>query len=226
MQFIHDEKIIEKFPNNFTGIIVIKNIDKSRLGDITNLLAEKIKSVINSDDMNKATQNWMDIFVKMGAKAKYKSSLVAARDFWRENNRLYNINPIVDFYNHYSLYSMVPMGAYDLSKISGDLQLTIAAKDLEFIGIGGRDIQKTTNGEIIYKDDEHVLCRCWNLKDCDHTKITEDTDDVLFIFDIIADNTDDAMKIFEKFKSDFTEYFGTLNYTNLTGKGISVSDSN
>ena len=164
-----------------------------------------------------ANQAWIDTFSKMGAKAKYKSSLVAARDFYKENGRLYQINPIVDFYNHFALRHMVPMGAYDMSKIDGDLYLTLADKGLEFIGIGGKDIQKTNDGEIIYKDDSGVLCRCWNLKDADRTKITDEAKDVLFMFDIISDSPHEK---FEKFKNEFAEIFGSISAFGLTGKNL------
>jgi DNA/RNA-binding domain of Phe-tRNA-synthetase-like protein len=46
------------------------------------------------------------------------------------------MNPVVDFYNHYGLRHMVPMGAYNMNGVTGNLRLCFAEKDLEFIGIG------------------------------------------------------------------------------------------
>jgi DNA/RNA-binding domain of Phe-tRNA-synthetase-like protein len=219
MRFIHDERLIEKYPDNFTGLIAVKNIG-ANLAAATEKLKSEIPSVIDSNDMIEANQKWIDIFSKMGAKAKYKSSLVAACDFYKDNGRLYRINAIVDFYNHFGLRNMVPMGAYDMSKIIGDLKLTFADKGIEFIGIGGKDIQKTVDNEIIYRDDAGVLCRSWNLKDADRTKITDDAKDVLFMFDIIAESPESAKETFERFRNDFTEIFGLINSSALTGMSI------
>ena len=222
MKFIHDQKIIDTYPNNFTGIVTVRGFTNTeKLKQKTEELKTLIKEVISTEQMKKAVSDWQDTFAKMGAKAKYKSSLTAAYDFYKDNQRLYQINPIVDFYNHYGLLNMVPMGAYDMSKISGDLHLTIAEKDMEFVGIGGKEIQKTKENEVIYKDNERVTCRYWNLKDSDFTKITNDTQDIIFMFDMIRKDAAQATESFEKIEKDFKEIFKTaFDRSGITGKDL------
>jgi DNA/RNA-binding domain of Phe-tRNA-synthetase-like protein len=222
MRFIHDQKVIDAYPGNFTGIITVKGFTEvSKLKQETEKLEALIKEVISTDQMEKAISDWQATFSKMGAKPKYKSSLTAAYDFYKSNNRLYQINPIVDFYNHYGLVKMVPMGAYDLPKVKGNLHLIIAEKGMEFVGIGSKEIQKTKENEIIYKDDERVTCRYWNLKDSDFTKITDKTQDMVFMFDMIKDDADQAKNTFDKVVKDFKYVFkNTFDKSGLTGKGL------
>lgn len=225
MKFIHDQKIIDAYPHNYTGIITVKNFnDPALLERETEALKEKIENVMPTDDMQNAISKWQETFAKMGAKKKYKSSLTAAHDFYKDNNRLYKINPIVDFYNHYCLAHMVPMGAYDLTKITGNLHLTLAEKGMEFIGIGGKDIQKTKENEVIYKDESRVTCKYWNLKDSDQTKIADETHNIIFMFDIIKQSADQASQTFEKMLQDFKNIFGeTFDKSGLTGKDLEAS---
>jgi DNA/RNA-binding domain of Phe-tRNA-synthetase-like protein len=223
MKFIHDQVVIDQYPQNFTGIIVILNfIDIDTLQKQVETLNKQIQSLISGQEIANACQKWQDIFAKMGAKPKYKSSLTAAYEFYKHNKKLYQINPVVDFYNHYSLAHMIPMGAYDLTKVEGDLHLTFAEKGIEFIPLANpNSTQLTKNDEVIYKDDKKVTCRYWNLKDSDLTKITNETKDIIFMLDMIKENADDAKQTFETIQNDFKDIFGPhLKSAGLTGYGI------
>ncbi len=50
-----------------------------------------------------------------------------------------------------------------------------------------RDGQPVTEhpepGEVIWRDDDGVTCRCWNWRQCVRTRITHDTTRAMFILD-------------------------------------------
>ena len=81
------------------------------------------------------------------------------------NNCLFNINPIVDAYNAISLKYGIPMGTYDISKLKGNIELRLAKKGEEFVGINSKQIERTSANEIVYADELGVFCRSWNDKD-------------------------------------------------------------
>lgn len=115
----------------------------------------------------------------------YKTFGVKSKKHWCSVENLYrmillgkdipSINPLVDLYNYISLKYMLPLGADDLDNITGPVQLTIADGTEHFIALGSAEITHPKPGEIIYKDDTRVLCRRWNWRECEETKITEGT---------------------------------------------------
>ncbi len=126
----------------------------------------------------------------MNAKKGRESSIVFLTKYAVENKCLFSINPIVDAYNAISLKYGIPMGAYDCSKLKGDIQLRLARKGEEFIGINSKQVEKTSANEIVYADSYGVFCRCWNDKDSDRTKIDNNSKELLIIFDGINQEED------------------------------------
>lgn len=224
MKFIHHANVISKFPQNYTGVLVIKDFTDTDVLKASVLnLQEKMKVGSRSNFLQEIISRWRNIFTQMGAKPKYKSSLESLYNFYTTNNKLYQISPLVDFYNYYSLYTGYPMAAYDSDKIKGSLQLKIIEKDLTFTPLGAPKVtEKTKDNEVAYIDEEKVICRYWNLQDCDQTRITSVTRNVVFIFDILANDKESAVKMFEVIVKDFTEVFHEIYYYGVTGFDLSA----
>src|SRR5271166_5105159 len=76
------------------------------------------------------------------------------------------INALVDFYNMVSLQTGLCLGCDDLDKTSGDLMFRFAKAGDSFVDMGaeaGEDPNDAPKeGEVVYADDRHVLCRRWN----------------------------------------------------------------
>ncbi|MDD5193527.1 MAG: phenylalanine--tRNA ligase beta subunit-related protein, partial [Candidatus Nanoarchaeia archaeon] len=96
----------------------------------------------------------------------------------KKNNNFPNINNIVDSYNLISAKTFLAIGAHDLSKIKGNLRLIETKGDEKFIPLGKKTYETVNKGEYACVDDEKVLCRL-DIKQCDETKITKDTIDML-----------------------------------------------
>ena len=214
---------MENYSENFTCIV-------SNVTDISTVnLSEEKNSLLRTVNDQEAHRGeiilkWKEVFSRMGAKPKYCSSLESLKKAFDEAGRLYEINPIVDFYNAYSLCKGIPMAAYDQDKIVGRLTLRSARKDEDFVALGNpKQIEKTKINEIIYADDERVICRYWNLQDSHETRITEGTSKVLFVFDIMASKVFRVSVQFERIKSDFIRLFGDSISCGLTGPGVGTT---
>jgi DNA/RNA-binding domain of Phe-tRNA-synthetase-like protein len=87
------------------------------------------------------------------------------------------INCVVAAFNYISLKYLVPCGGDDVSKIEGNLTLGLATGQEVFVPLGGGEPEHPEPGEVIYYDDAtlNVMCRKWNWRNGDFTKITEDT---------------------------------------------------
>lgn len=219
MKFVHSDEVLSAFPANYTCIVVNMRARKdTEYESATRALLDEIGN--NEGNINEAIQKWRTIFDKMGAKPKYCSSIEALKRFYEKNGRIYAISVLVDFYNAYSLCKGLPMAAYDHDKIIGDMYLRAAKKDELFIPLGNpKQVEKTKNGEIIYSDNEKVICRYWNLQDCHATRITEETSKVIFVFDILDEVELRAKEKFAEIRNDFRQLFGADIFCGITGAG-------
>jgi DNA/RNA-binding domain of Phe-tRNA-synthetase-like protein len=62
-----------------------------------------------------------------------------------------------------------------LLALRGGLRLDVSPGGERFVPLGGGAEEATSPGEVVYRDDEQVVTRRWNYRDCDATKITDDT---------------------------------------------------
>ena len=98
-----------------------------------------------------------------------------------KGDKMPSINTLVDAYNISSIRKLNPMAAYDLDKLKGGLELRYSEGEA-FHPIGA-DGTKTKKGEVVYADEEKVICSGYNYRDGELTKITEQTKNVLVITD-------------------------------------------
>ena len=84
---------------------------------------------------------------------------------------LKSINNIVDIYNYVSIKHMTPMGGDDLDKVDGNITLKFAEGTEEFKELNSDEIKNPKQGEVVYCDDKEVLCRRWNWRECDKSKM-------------------------------------------------------
>ena len=130
---------------------------------------------------------WRRAYQAFGAKpAKFRSSIEALIRS-AVAGRLGAISPLVDLYNAISLDHFLPAGGEDLAKIEGDLVLTRAAGTEEFVPLGSVDNAPPAAGEVIYRDDRGVVCRCWNWREADRTKLTAETENAVLVLEALGE---------------------------------------
>ena len=122
---------------------------------------------------------------------------------------LRQINKIVDLYNYISIKHIIPVGGDDLNKIEGNISLKYAIGDEAFIGINSREKSNPKVGEIVYVDDKEVLCRRWNWRECNKTKMTEKTTNVSIVTEGLPPITkEDIEAIIKEIRDLVYEYCG------------------
>lgn len=76
------------------------------------------------------------------------------------------INAFVDSYNAVSLAHVLPLGADDLDKVTGDVAFRYARAGDTFVDMAAEEGEDPNDppkeGEVVYADAAHVLCRRWN----------------------------------------------------------------
>lgn len=120
---------------------------------------------------------WREAYRLFGAKPKdYPSSIENLVRRVLKGAPVPAINPLVDLYNTISLRHLVPVGGEDLDRIEGDIRLAFATGDEPPVRLLGEPEPRPPKpGEVIYADDLGILCRRWNWKEAERTKLTAAT---------------------------------------------------
>jgi DNA/RNA-binding domain of Phe-tRNA-synthetase-like protein len=101
------------------------------------------------------------------------------------------VNPAVDSYNSVSVRHGLPAGAFDLTRVTGDIDLRCAVGNEDFTPLGEPDtIEHPKPGEIIYVDASIVLTRHWNYRDAHQTCVTKDSTRVAFVLETLRSAED------------------------------------
>jgi DNA/RNA-binding domain of Phe-tRNA-synthetase-like protein len=138
---------------------------------------------------------WRAAYQSFGAKpSKYKSSIENMLRSVRAG-RIRGINPLVDLYNAVSLTHRLPCGGEDLAQIQGDIRLTRAVGGEHFIPLGADSQDPPFPGEVIYRDDIGAICRCWNWREAERTKITHETTDVFLAIEALPPVSDEQLQV-------------------------------
>ena len=196
MKFKVNEKLFNEYEGLKIGVITCNNIDNTNLKNSISEETEETKAHIKNKfaDVELASypviRKWRDIYKSFGEK-KSRSSIEALIRRLLNGHDIPSINPIVDIYNMLSLKYEVPCGGEDIDTINDDIELTYANGTESFICLGSTEEEHPNEGEIVYKSGNTVMCRNFNYRESDITKLTEDTKNcVLVIESVIADNAD------------------------------------
>lgn len=188
MRFCVDDQILARFPGLNLGVVKASGIHNSGENEDIQILLQEIQETIRKSyqtetlSQESRIQAWRKAYSEFGAKPKkYKSSVENMYRMTLKGISLRSINPVVDLYNYISLKHMVPVGGDDLDKVDGDIKLLFALGDEPFTPLNSEAIEMARPGEVIYRDDLEVLCRRWNWRECDKTKMTMDTQNVALV---------------------------------------------
>lgn len=217
-KFIIEDDFWELFPNAKIGIITCNGIDNTIKDEnqYKDMLSQGEKEALthlpNEEfSSNEVIKVWRDTFKKFKTKKGARSSIEALLKRVSTGKGLGTINPLVDIYNFISLKYAMPCGGEDMDKFIGDIRLTKATWDESFITLGSDKSEPPYEGEIVYKDDEGTICRCWNWRESVRTMLTEDTKNAFLCIELVDENRE---KEFENALKELSQ----LVEENLGGK--------
>jgi DNA/RNA-binding domain of Phe-tRNA-synthetase-like protein len=70
-----------------------------------------------------------------------------------------------------------------MDRVRGTIRLRYSGGGEAFVPLGSSVPEETYPGEVVYADDSRILTRRWNYRDCDETKITEETSAFIMFVD-------------------------------------------
>ncbi|MBI4210400.1 MAG: lysine--tRNA ligase [Candidatus Diapherotrites archaeon] len=187
--------IRSKFPGLRIGVVLVEGADNSSKNpEIAGLLRvgeARFRELHFGRDLAsiKTIKSWREAYSSFGAKPKEsRSSIEAIAKRVLKGDQLPSINALVDIYNYISIKYVLPVGGEDVSRLKGPLRLRYADGGEPFSRIGSSDNEPAEKGEVIYADDEGAVCRRFNWREADRTKLVEGTQNaVIFVESLSAD---------------------------------------
>ncbi len=193
MRLVIDPAIFDRFPGVVLGVVVAHGIDNSGTApEVTALLREAeaaLPARFGSTPVpeHPAIAPWREAYRAFGAKPKdHPSSIENLTRRVLKGNPLPSISKLVDLYNAVSLTFLLPVGGEDLGELRGDLRLTFAGEAEPPVRLLGEAEERSPKpGEVIYTDDLGAVCRRWNWKEADRTKLTTGTRDAVLVLEAL-----------------------------------------
>lgn len=195
-RIIIKDEIFDLFPDFYRDIIIVKNIVNQKSNKrIRKLLKKEIDRQVDIDEAtDPRILTWDEAHEKFGSNPnEYLPSIKSLIQRMRLNNALPFINSVVALFNYTSLKYVLPCGADDVANTRGNLVLGISDGSERFIPLGGVTEENPFQGEVIYYDDgsANVMCRRWNWKNGDLTKILPESKNIVINVDCLPPITPD-----------------------------------
>jgi DNA/RNA-binding domain of Phe-tRNA-synthetase-like protein len=213
MRFIIDEKLFEQFPDLRVGAVMVEGADNSGNAEILKLLresereAEKKYACVQLSELPQIAC-WRTAYKAFGAN-DYRSSVEALLKRAIKGDALPDINPLVNLYNALSLKYLIPFGGEDLGAVQGDIVLDYARGDEPCVLIGETENRSPKVGEIIYKDSAGVLCRRWNWREAERTKLTGVTTRAILVCeDLFSGNDELCLSAINEYLETAVKFLG------------------
>jgi DNA/RNA-binding domain of Phe-tRNA-synthetase-like protein len=185
--------LFAKFPETRLGVVIAKEINNAgQHGAVLELLGleqsklnERLGSLPIPEHPHIAP--WREAYRAFGAKPKdHPSSIENLVRRVSKGHTLPHINTVVDIYNTVSLRHLVPVGGEDLDTLQGNVLLTLAGEnEMPVTLLGEKDARPPYPGEVIYKDDLGAMCRRWNWKEAERSKLTENTKNLVLVIETL-----------------------------------------
>ena len=214
MKDMVSKEVFAQFPDYIRGVVVARGIDnRSENPQLLDLLRnaeshaaqnESLKDIKN----HPMVANWRRAYSDFGANPnKFHCSIESLSRRARRGDNLPYINTLVAIFNYFSLCHIVPSGGDDLDKVDKKLCLTLAKGNEPFTPLNSNEIEYPALGEVIYVDESKVMCRRWNWRQGEHTKITTATTKVAINVDCLPPVLEDeARTITEKLADLINEF--------------------
>ncbi len=190
MRFRVAAEIFERFPDACVAVAAATEVANDTPVEAARALlraAEReARERLGPDDLkaHPFIAHWREAFRALDLNPnKYRSSVEALLARVLKGDELPALSPAVDLVNAVSLRYMLPVGAHDADRLSGDLWVRQATGGETFHPIGGSEGETVESGEVVYADDAEVRTRRWVWRQGDGARVTAQSRTIFFPID-------------------------------------------
>jgi DNA/RNA-binding domain of Phe-tRNA-synthetase-like protein len=155
MDFQHSGEIWRDFPELVPGVVFADGITHDvpagdRVARFTAIARSRLATAMESELPE--IRAWRHAFTRMGLKpTQYRCASEALLRRLRKEGALPPLHPLVDICNAASAAFAIPVAVFDVSKVSGRLEVRYAAGDEQYLTFSGQ-AEHPSPGEVIFAD--------------------------------------------------------------------------
>lgn len=190
MFFRVSHELFEKFPAFCVAVVVAEGIDNNvSIPETERTLsrsAQETHALLKGSNLKerKEIAVWREAFERLGINPnKFPSSIEALLKRIAKKPDFPSINNTVNLVNAVGIKNMVPMGAHDLDRIKGDIQIRFSREGDLFTPFGSAEQEAVPPGEPVYADDLEVRTRMWVWRQGEKAKVTAASTRIFFPID-------------------------------------------
>ncbi|ELA40924.1 uncharacterized protein VICG_02064 [Vittaforma corneae ATCC 50505] len=191
-----EKRVFEALPQISIFLAVVRDIDLNQLDKdgIHNLfeeswsLAHKQISAYPNVQSHPSILLWRKASELLSISAKkYPSSVESmAKRTTKADSKPFSINPLVDFYNAFSLKYLLPFGGFDMaSKATKTLSLRFSRAGDKFMALNADATVDIPCGEVLYASGNTVVTRHINWRQSKEGLIQETTTNACFMAEVL-----------------------------------------
>ena len=188
-----DESIFLRFPEYTRAVVVARNVDnqlqEAQIEVLLRKSEQEARALFGQENLTTypGILSWREAYKALGLRpSSFYCSVEALARRARRGRPVPYINTLVAVMNGFSLKHLVPCGGDDIDKVTGNVTLRFARGDERFVPFNGHSLQPLRPNEVIYVDDVGtVICRHWNWRQGNQSKITPNTRNALLNVDCL-----------------------------------------
>lgn len=218
--FSYTPSIHREFPTLATRVLRLDElrpvapIEKS-IADLGALARQRITLASESDLPE--IQAWRRAFAKMGLKpTQYRCASEALLRRLRQGGAVPSVHTLVDLCNAMSMAFAIPIAAFDLAKVTGDLQVR-PASGMEIYETFAGDIEHPEVGEIIFADDsQRAHARRWTNRQSGYSAVVETTTTALVVAEAMHETAEaDVVRLITMLRATISDLWPTTSVMEL-----------
>jgi DNA/RNA-binding domain of Phe-tRNA-synthetase-like protein len=193
MDFRHSREIWRDFPELVPGVLFTGGIGAdvppadARVAAFTDVARARLAG--GSEAELAEIQAWRRAFSRMGLKpTQYRCASESLLRRFRKEGSLPRLHPLVDLCNAISLAFAIPVAVFDVSRISGSLEVRYADGDEEYLAFSG-ETEHPAPGEVIFADEaRRVHARRWTNRQSGWSAVRDSTAAALIVAEAMHDS--------------------------------------
>ncbi len=185
MYFQHSSEIWREFPELVPGVLYVEGIHSDvavghRIATFNARAEERLAAA--SEGELPEIQAWRRAFSKMGLKpTQYRCASESLLRRFKKEKSLPQIHPLIDLCNSISLAFAIPVAVFDVSQITGRLEVRHAVGNETYLSFSGQ-IENPEVDEVIFADDiGHAHARRWTNRQSAHSAVRDTTTAVAIV---------------------------------------------
>jgi DNA/RNA-binding domain of Phe-tRNA-synthetase-like protein len=192
LRFQHSDEIWRDYPSLVPGVLFASGITPGASVDARTekfLAIAKSRLAEMSESEMPEIQAWRRAFSRMGLKpTQYRCASESLLRRFRKEGTIPRLHPLVDLCNSVSLAFAIPVAVFDVSAITGDLEVRYAAGDEDYATFSG-DVEHFPAGEVIFADAAgQAHARRWTNRQSGLSAVRDQTAAALIVAEALHDS--------------------------------------